>query len=97
GVAPSRAQGAQGQQNAPEAVPIVFVGAAADGYKLTRPERNFSTGFRIDRSDASRSNLEVEIVVPPLGAPNTNPAPVTLLLDNQAITGTVKIPPEGAV
>jgi hypothetical protein len=78
-------------------VPLVFVGATAEGYKLTRPARDFSSGFRIDRTDAARSNLDVEIVVPPLVAPNTNAVPITMTIGGQVITGKASIPPDGAL
>ena len=82
---------------AQEPVPLTFVGATDDGYKLTRPSRDFVDRFRIVRTDAGRGDLRVEISAPDLLAPHANPTPLTIALGDQVITGPVTIPRGGAI
>ena len=75
--------------------PLVFVNAATDGYKLTRPGRDFKERFEIFPSDGVE--LSVHLAIPELQAPNTNAESVKLKLDGQDIgnPADIKIRPKG--
>ena len=79
--------------HAQTALPVVVVGAAADGFKLTRSASDFRHEFRI--TSTSDKPIDVTVSVPSFLAPDTTQVAAAVIMNNQPAR-TVTIQPADA-